>query len=235
MTRNIRRGYIEVKSKASISCNSITHVKIIFVRQSNWAGKVIRLRAGRFSVYIRMTEFFLLVLVHFALISEQPSSSTGSPHTGMQKPQNDDDIKGMDDSGDESDNPQVPDNVPQHHVQNLNYGVMYNINSFNHHNFSGNHSNGWFLSLCRRSSILSDEARPFTSIRSILTFATWSGTTSLTKFYSHPGSLVLHRAIFIDHIFLLSYIFRHSLAYRPWEKHSISILAIGVSNCTYYY
>ena len=151
---------------------------------------------------------FFLVRVFircFALTSEQ--LSTGPPQ--MQN----DDIQGMDDS----DNPRVPGNI--HHIQNLNYEVVY-INSFNTHKFkmqdSNNHNSCWSLSSCC-SSIVSDEARSF--IRSSLTVAT-SGTTSwptsLAKFYSHPGPiapLVLHRAIFIDHGFLLFNRLRHSFAY----------------------
>ena len=68
-----------------------------------------------------------------------------------------------------SDNRQEPSNI--HHIQNLNYEVVY-VNSFNTHSFkvqdSGNnhsHSHRWSFSSCR-SSIVSDEARQLYQISS---------------------------------------------------------------------
>ena len=145
------------------------------------------------------------VRVHAARQGER--LTTDSPH--MQH----DDIQAPD-------NRQGPSNIV-HHIRNLKYEVVYNINSFNTHSFkmqeSGNHNNRKSLSSCC-SSIISDEAR---FIRPILTFATSaSGTTpwptSLAKFHSCAGStgpLVLHFSIFIDHSFILSYLLRHSFAY----------------------
>lgn len=134
--------------------------------------------------------------------------------------QNGDDIQGM--PVDDWDNPQVPDCI--HHFRNLNYEVVYNINSFNTYNTkmrdSGNHNNnGWYLSSCR-SSIVCDKARLF--IRSSLTFrmsGTWTTLwpTSVSRFYSLAagsiGPLVLYFSIFIGHSFLLYNLFCDSFEY----------------------
>ena len=126
------------------------------------------------------------------------------------------------------------------HSTSLPTKLVCNINSFNTHNFkiqdSGNHTNNCGslrLPSCR-SSIVSDEAaRPFTSIRSILTFkfATSPWPTSLAKFHSYAGStgpLVLHFSIFIDHGFPLSYLLRRSFAYWALREAYISSIAINI-------